>query len=111
MSVDVEGPRSPESDCIESTIEIDTALHPVSAVQRVCYALSERAVFEISRRDGLLSVLVTPRMENRLDEVLDQFRTSLIDYTLREEIEARTQGLRDLIWRTAFAEARGRSGS
>lgn len=111
MSVDVEGRRSPGSDCAKQVIEIDTALHPVSAVQRACYALAERAVFDISQQDGHLSVLVTPRIGYRLDGVLDQLRTSLIDYTLREEIEAKTYGLRELIWQTAFAEARGRGGS
>lgn len=111
MSIGVEGRRSPESDCANQLIEIDTAIHPVSAVQRACYALAELAVFEMSRQDSHLNVQVTPRRGHRLEDVLDQLRTSLIDYTLREEIEAKTQGLRELIWQTAFAEARGRGGS
>ena len=108
MSIGVSGRPAPESDCANQLIEIDTTLHPVSAVQRTCYALAGMAVFEISRAADCLSLRVTPREGQRLDDVLERLKTSLIDFTLREEIEAKTQGLRELIWQTAFAEVRGR---
>ena len=111
MKPSVDGRHLPASDCIQKEIGIDSAIHPVSSVQRACYALADRATFDISRQEGHVNVLVKARMGYRLEEVVDQFRTSLIDYTLREEIEANTQGLRELIWQTAFAEARGRGGS
>ena len=108
MNTGVSGRRPPASDCISHLIEVDTSLHPVSAVQRTCYALAEMAVFEIAREANCVSLRVTPREGQRIDDVLERFTTSLIDFTLREEIEARTRGQRELIWRTAFSEARGR---
>jgi His-Xaa-Ser system protein HxsD len=108
MSIGVSGRPAPASDFVNHLIEVDTTLHPVSAVQRTCYALAGMAVFEMSREDNGVRLRVTPREGQRLDDVLDRFKTSLMDFTLREEIEARTQGLRELIWQTAFAEMRGR---
>lgn len=52
----------------------------------------------------------SPRGGGSSDEVLDRFKTSLVDFTIREDIESQTKGLRELIWQTAFAEARGRTG-
>ncbi len=83
MNVRVRGPDPVRltGECAVHVIEVDSEVHPASAVLRTCYALAER------------------------------FRSLLVDFTIREEIEARTKGLRELIWQSAFAEAKGRSGS
>ncbi|MCS3929000.1 His-Xaa-Ser system protein HxsD [Bradyrhizobium elkanii] len=92
-------------------IEVDGEVHPDSAVLRTCYALAELASFETSKAGTLLLVRVTPIPPAAIDLVLERFRTSLVDFTIREQVEARTKGLRDLIWQTAFAEANGQGSS
>ncbi|MHC4042975.1 His-Xaa-Ser system protein HxsD [Bradyrhizobium sp. 23AC] len=92
-------------------IEIDSEVHPASAVLRTCYTLAQLAGFETSKAGNLLLVRVTVIPPATLDLVRERFRVLLVDFTIREEIEARTKGLRDLIWQTAFAEANGRGGS
>jgi His-Xaa-Ser system protein HxsD len=108
MSFDVDGRRLPALDFTSHTFEIDTALYPVPAVHRACYALAACANFDIERTERGLHLLVTPRDGHQLDALLDDLKRLLVDFALREEIESKTKGLRDLIWRTAFAEARGR---
>lgn len=113
MNVCVQGPEPVRSDanCADHVIEIDSEVHPASAVLRTCYALAEIAGFETSRAGNLLLVHVTIIPPATVDLVRERFRTSLVDFTIREEIEARTKGLRDLIWQTAFAEANGQGSS
>lgn len=113
MNVRVQGrePARSAADCADHVIEVDGEVHPASAVLRTCYALAELASFETSKAGNLLLVRVTVIPPATVDLVRDRFRTSLVDFTIREEIEARTKGLRDLIWQTAFAEAKGRGSS
>src|SRR3569623_1664459 len=111
MSFDLEGRRPPAPYFRCHTFEIDTTLHPVPAVHRACYALAACATFDIERTERGLSLRVTVRDEHRSEAILNDLKRLLVDFTLREEIETRTKGMRDLIWQTAFAEARGWGGS
>ncbi|UFW46268.1 MULTISPECIES: hypothetical protein [Bradyrhizobium] len=113
MNVNVPGPAPlrPTADCADHVIEVDSEVHPASAVLRTCYALAELAGFETSKAGNLLLVRVTIIPPATVDLVRERFRISLVDFTIREEVEARTKGLRDLIWQTAFAEANGQGSS
>jgi His-Xaa-Ser system protein HxsD len=67
--------------------------------------LAEIATFDVLGDPGTVSIRVVPAAGHTFDEVTRRFRTSLIDFALREDIEARTRGMRELIWQTAFGEA------
>lgn len=113
MNVRVRGPDPVRltGECAVHVIEVDSEVHPASAVLRTCYALAELAGFETSKLGNLLLVRITVMPPVTVDLVRERFRSLLVDFTIREEIEARTKGLRELIWQSAFAEAKGRSGS
>lgn len=97
-------------DGAPGVIHVDGGIHPASAVTRVCYALAELATFEISSAENSIAVRIHPAGGRSLDDVIRHFHTSLVDFTLREDIEARTKEIRTLIWQTAFGEARQRGG-
>jgi His-Xaa-Ser system protein HxsD len=107
MNVHVQ--KDGQGDRVSQVILIDGSLHPSAAILRSCYALADIATFDVSNEAGQVSVRVFPASGHLPEAVIDRFRTSLIDFTLREEIEARTKGMRDLIWQTAFAEVKGRN--
>jgi len=88
-------------------VQIDAAVHTISAVSRACYSLADLAIFDFERQDKSYIVRAVPVGRASAEEISSRLKTALIDFTVREEIESRTKGLRDLIWRTAFAEIRG----
>jgi His-Xaa-Ser system protein HxsD len=101
--------RDKADELTSQIISIDSSLHPTAAILRSCYALADIATFDLSHEAGQVSVSVFPVPGQSLEMVIARFRTSLIDFSLREEIEARTRGMRELIWQTAFAEVKGRN--
>ena len=104
--------RNGQSDEIDDSashvISIDGSVHPVAAILRSCYALAGIATFDVSNEAGVVSVRIFPASGQSSEAVIGRLRTSLIDFTLREEIEARTKGMRELIWQTAFGEVKKR---
>lgn len=89
----------------DNTVAVDCAVYTRSALLRACYSLAHLATFDLSQVGGELLVSVTPKGEQSTAEIANQLRTALVDFALREEIEARTSQLRNLIWQTAFGEA------
>jgi His-Xaa-Ser system protein HxsD len=92
-------------------ISLDPAIYPGAAITRACYALADIATFEVSSEAKGFTVRIFPRPGLAIAVVTKRFRESLVDFTLRENIEARTKGIRDLIWQTAFGEIQKRSRS
>ena len=87
-----------------ATFSVDRALHPTAAILRTCYALADIATFDMKTGADTVSVQIYPAVGNSTATVVERFRASLIDFSLREDIETRTKGMRDLIWQTAFGE-------
>lgn len=94
--------RSSDSD---NTVTLDCAVYSRSAVLRACYSLADLATFDLSQDEGRLFVRFAPNSKETAAEITNRLRTALVDFALREEIEARTSQLRNLIWQTAFGEA------
>jgi His-Xaa-Ser system protein HxsD len=92
------------------SILVDTTPHPAAAITRACYALADIATFEFTAEAGA-AVRIFPSQGVSIETVTERFRTAVIDFTLREDIEARTKGMRELIWQTAFGEVQRRGGS
>lgn len=109
MAVAVKGSAASTSEEAGQTlsIQIDAAAHPISAVSRACYSLADLATFEVQVQGNSFFVRAVPIGSASPQDISSRLKTALIDFTVREEIESRTKGLRDLIWRTAFAETRG----
>lgn len=93
--------RNSDSD---NTVTLDCAVYTQSAVLRACYSLADLATFDLSQDDGRLLVSFAPKSKETITEITNRLRTALVDFALREEIEARTSQLRNLIWQTAFGE-------
>jgi His-Xaa-Ser system protein HxsD len=103
-------PVSADADqIVAGEISLDTALYPGAAITRACYALADIATFEISSKTNGFAVRIFTAEGSSIETVTKRFRESLIDFTLRENIEARTKGMRDLIWQAAFGEIQKRN--
>jgi His-Xaa-Ser system protein HxsD len=79
------------------------------ALLKTCYWFSREFVCEIrNRNDQMADVLLTPRNAASVTDLAstkDAFMTSAMDFALREKIEARTSGIRDLLLAKAFSES------
>jgi His-Xaa-Ser system protein HxsD len=91
----------------EAAIRIDTTVHELEAVKRLCYALSAKYVIRLERIDEALVVahcrasagVVMP------DDFSGEFENGLVDYGIRVSLARETAQIRDLIFRQAFVEA------
>ena len=93
----------------EVTVELDRDVISVEALLKTCHWFSRDYVCEIrTNREHVAEVVLTPRNAVAASDpvsVKDAFTTSAIDFALRERIEAKTAGIRDLLLAKAFSEA------
>jgi His-Xaa-Ser system protein HxsD len=79
------------------------------ALLKTCYWFSRDYVYEVKNQsDSVANVLLSPRNvtpEFNSNSIRDAFLTSALDFALREEIEAKTSGIRDLLLAKAFSES------
>jgi His-Xaa-Ser system protein HxsD len=96
-------------DASHVVVEVDLAIISAEALLKTSYWFSRDFVCEIrNRNDRLAEVCLTPRSPmsaSDLASAKDAFNTSAIDFALREKIEAKTSGLRDLLLAKAFSES------
>lgn len=85
-------------------LNVDGATHSRSAVLRACYSLAALATFDLHQTGSQIIVEFIPNGDRSPDEISKRLLTALIDFSLREEIEASTSELRTIIWQTAFGE-------
>ncbi|MGY4225138.1 His-Xaa-Ser system protein HxsD [Bradyrhizobium sp. USDA 4503] len=84
-------------------MSFDAGVHTAQSLARACYSLADIGCFRIENERARHLVACTTSLTQADAE--SRFRSAAIDFAVREDIEARTGGLRDLIWATAFAEA------
>jgi His-Xaa-Ser system protein HxsD len=91
----------------EATFTVDTTLHEVEAVKRLCYSLSDVCSSEIKRTDGdRLQVVCRSLGGTPLPAgFAARFENGLIDFGIRATLSRETASIRDLIFRQAFVEA------
>ena len=89
------------------SITVDTTIHELEVVRRVCYSMSDRAFVRLERRDELQIVAhCSPVSGNALpDGFVGEFHNALIDFGIRLSLARETSAVRDLIFRQAFVEA------
>jgi His-Xaa-Ser system protein HxsD len=90
-------------------VEINLAIITAEALLKTCYWFSRDFVCEIRNQDDKLAeVCLTPRSSisaSDLASAKEAFNTSAMDFALREKIEAKTSGIRDLLLAKAFSES------
>ena len=90
-------------------VEVDLNIISTEALLKTCYWFSRDFVCEIrNRNDRIADVYLTPRASALVADLAatkDAFTTSAMDFALREKIEAKTSGIRDLLLAKAFSES------
>jgi len=105
--------NQPEStgapDAPHAVAEINLAIVSAEALLKACYWFSRDFTCEIrNRNEHVADVILTPRSAASASELAvakDAFTTSAMDFALREKIEAKTSGIRDLLLAKAFSES------
>ncbi len=96
-------------DALRAAVEINLAIISAEALLKTCHWFSRDFVCEIRNRDEhTVDVFLTPRSVTSMADLAsarDAFTTSAIDFALREKIEAKTSGIRDLLLAKAFSES------
>ena len=97
----------PDVHC--AVVEIDRAVVSTEALLKTCYWFSQDFVCEIrNRNEQIADVFLTSRNPSSaadLASAKDAFMTSAMDFALREKIDAKTSGIRDLLLAKAFSES------
>jgi His-Xaa-Ser system protein HxsD len=90
-------------------VEVNLAIISTEALLKTCHWFSRDFVCEIrNRSEYIADVILTPRSPVSPSDIAsakDAFTTSAMDFALREKIEARTSGIRDLLLAKAFSES------
>lgn len=76
----------------------------VDAIQHAAYRIAHLVSIDVVSADEKYEITVTARSSNvNLEDTCAQLRQHVIDYSLREKIEARTRQYRDLVLATAYS--------
>ena len=88
-------------------ILVDTSIHELEAVKRLCYSLGDRASIRLERIDeSKLRAVCVPLGERELPPGFREgFERGLFDFGIRVSLARETAAVRDLIYRQAFVEA------
>jgi radical SAM pair-associated protein len=89
--------------------EISLLIVSPEAILKTCYWFSRDYVCEVKNQsDSLAHVILVPKSvmpEFNPNLIRDAFLTSAMDFALREKIEAKTSGIRDVLLAKAFSES------
>lgn len=90
-------------------VEINLAIISAEALLKTSYWFSRDFVCEVRNQDDKMAeVCLIPRSPLSASDLAlakDAFTTSAMDFALREKIEAKTSGIRDLLLAKAFSES------
>lgn len=93
----------------EVSVEIDLAFVSAEAVLKACHWFSREYVCDLRKKGNATAEVVlaarNPATPFDPRAVRDAFTTSAIDFALREKIEAKTSGIRDILLAKAFSES------
>ena len=90
-------------------VEISLSTVSLEALLKTCYWFSRDYVCEVKNQsESIANVVLSPRSvtpDFSPHSIRDAFLTSALDFALREKIEAKTSGIRDLLLAKAFSES------
>ncbi|MEJ6518428.1 His-Xaa-Ser system protein HxsD [Shewanella bicestrii] len=91
----------------EVYITFDCNIYSKEAVLKACYQLADMAVFDVSSDKNKITVsaMVHSSSDTSADELSNSLKTSVIDYQLREKIEAQTKQVKDIFINAALSNA------
>ena len=92
-----------------AVVEVNLSIVSPEALLKTCYWFSREYVCDIKNRtETIADVVLTPRSatpEFNPHSIRDAFLASALDFALREKIETKTSGIRDLLLAKAFSES------
>jgi His-Xaa-Ser system protein HxsD len=98
-----------KADASQTVVEINLSIISTEALLKTCHWFSRDFVCEIrNRNEYVADVFLTPRgtaPASDLASVRAAFNSSAMDFALREKVEAKTSGIRDLLLAKAFSES------
>ena len=105
--------ESPDSANFEASpkiaVKVDLSVTGTESLMKACYWFSGDFVCEIHKTDETeAEVVLRPRKPTSAAELAsrrDDFISSVMDFALRERIEAKTASIRDLLIAKALSEA------
>ncbi|MFP5234345.1 MAG: His-Xaa-Ser system protein HxsD [Acidobacteriota bacterium] len=107
MAVSVHAGEPPSDSKV--TVEIDLAFVSADAVLKACHWFSHEYACDLRKKgDAFAEVVLAPRDSSSVFDphaVKDAFTASALDFALREKIEAKTSGIRELLLAKAFSES------
>ena len=89
-------------------LKVDHRLVSTEAMMKVCYWLSRDFICDVGITSDVESVVrLSPKEPADWDtvEIENLFKTKCLDFALREQISAKTSGVRDVLLAKAFAES------
>ena len=97
---------------IEQRLSFDATAYTADAIQRAGYRFCDRLALDLQRVNGAFecTLLFADEHADQADAIAADFRTEVLDQTLRERIRAETEGVRNLILALAFSNT-GLTGS
>jgi His-Xaa-Ser system protein HxsD len=94
---------------LSAIVPLERNLYSAEAILKACYWLSRDFSCKLSETSPeLVQVTITPRNDSSVESlewVKGVFLASVTDFALREKIEAKTSGIRDLLLAKAFSES------
>lgn len=90
---------------MKTSLELDTAVYSLEAVQKAAYRFIDRLTVVIRQRSGLLvcEVALVEGIGTPLEVVLADFKREMLDQQLRVQIKKETESVRNLILSYAFS--------
>ena len=115
MNSQSEGIQSEISTAFSATISLSANFYSKESLLKAAYWLSNRAVVHVPESDdGKFVVLIklkqtiptldNPKQQN-IEELVDEFCDSIIDFELRHKVEIETAQVRQIILAKAFSES------
>jgi His-Xaa-Ser system protein HxsD len=102
-----DGSGTPNANLV--VFEMSLSIVSPEALLKTSYWFSRDYVCEVhNQSESIANVLIYPRNltpEFNPASIRDAFLTSALDFALREKIEAKTSGIRDLLLAKAFSES------
>lgn len=85
------------------TLEFDSEVASIDAIQRAAYRLSDRLSVDIRTGDPIVCTIHVGDDENA-NELAVQLRNEVLDQVLRERIRVETEATRNLVLALAFSQ-------
>jgi His-Xaa-Ser system protein HxsD len=110
-----EGIRSEIGTAFSATVSLSAKFYNKDSLLKAAYWLSNRAVIYVPESDDEKFIVLirlkqtTPSLESprqpNIEELVDEFCNSIIDFELRHQVEIETAQVRQIILAKAFSES------